>query len=339
MRTKIVVLVAIFGGFLAGCEQNQSANKIATDPLADPAALPPVSVGGLHEDAIAVIDAGLQDDIAPVRSNAVEVVATTKEASFLPQVQSMLTDENVMVRFSAAMALGDMKYKPAQEALEAGLGDRDENVRLASAYALEQLGAMNDRKIFDKGLASLDQTVRANAALIVGKLGDKSYIPKLQDLIQDPRSADRVRFQAIESIARLGDERVYHKLWTMLISTYADDRLMGIRSMGALGTVAARNAIVTVLDDQILEVRLAAAEQLGQMGEKTGEREVLDYLEGKKLSSEEKAARRPKALAALAIGRIGTEDLKKYLPQLLKSDSKQVRLAAANSVLLLEKQQ
>mgnify|MGYP001110137148 CR=1 FL=1 len=53
-------------------------------------------------------------------------------------------------------------------------------------------------------------------------------------------------------------------LWTRLISAYADDRVMGIRAMGALGTPEAKNALTTMLDDPVPEVRLAAAEQVGR---------------------------------------------------------------------------
>ena len=41
---------------------------------------------------------------------------------------------------------------------------------------------------------------------------------------------------------------------------------------------------------------------------------------------------RVKVLTALAIGQIGTESFKKFLPQLLPDDSKFVRIAAAKAV-------
>ena len=142
-------------------------------------------------------------------------------------------------------------------------------------------------------------------------------------------------FVAAEAIARLGDDTIYPKLWAMMLSTYADDRVMGIRAMGALGTMPARNALITLLDDPVVEVRLAAAEQLGAMGDTAGEPEVLDFFVGKSVSDAERT-NRARALAALAIGQIKTPALIQYLPDLLKSDSKGVRLAAAKAVLLIE---
>jgi HEAT repeat protein len=131
----------------------------------------------------------------------------------------------------------------------------------------------------------------------------------------------------------LGDERIFPKLWAMLISTYADDRIMGIRAMGALATVQARNALITMLDDDIVEVRLAAAEQLGMLNSSAGELEVLDvFTKNLTAGLDRNGLERVNVLTALAIGRIGTPKLTNFLPQLLKNQSKFVRIAAAKAV-------
>jgi HEAT repeat protein len=147
-------------------------------------------------------------------------------------------------------------------------------------------------------------------------------------------SSDKVRFQAAEAIAMLKDERILHgKLWAMVYSTFADDRVIGIKAMGALGTPKTKEILITKLDDDVLVVRLAAAEQLGRLGDKTGEPEVLDVFR-KRLT----AGMSPQelehiyVLAALAIGQIRTEPLSRYLPQLLRDPSIFVRIAAAKAV-------
>jgi HEAT repeat protein len=108
---------------------------------------------------------------------------------------------------------------------------------------------------------------------------------------------------------------------------------MGVRAMGALGTEEAKNALITKLDDDVLDVRLVAAEQLGMLGETTGEAEVLKVFT-KNLTSglDKKELERVNTLTALAIGQIGTANLTKFLPQLLKNESKFVRIAAAKAV-------
>jgi len=123
----------------------------------------------------------------------------------------------------------------------------------------------------------------------------------------------------------------------MLISGYADVRVVGVGAIGALGTPMAKDILVTMLDDDILEVRLAAAEQLGKLGDTTGEPEVLDVFTKNLIAKlDKKGAERVNVLTALAIGQIGTKPLKKFLPKLLKDKSKFVRIAAAKAVFQCE---
>jgi HEAT repeat protein len=119
----------------------------------------------------------------------------------------------------------------------------------------------------------------------------------------------------------------------MLISAYADDRVCGIRAMGALGTTQARDSLSTMLKDDLTEVRLVAAEQLGNLGDIAGEKVVIDALTKDTANAQDQEAKaRIQTLAALAIGQIRTPTLKKFLPELLKSEFQFARLAAAKAV-------
>jgi HEAT repeat protein len=108
---------------------------------------------------------------------------------------------------------------------------------------------------------------------------------------------------------------------------------MGIKAMGALGTLQAKDSLITMLDDNVVEVRLAAAEQLGMLKETTGEPVVLEVF-SKNLDAklDPKSRERLNVRTALAIGRIGTPSLTRYLPKLLRDESKIVRIAAAMAV-------
>ncbi len=293
----------------------------------------PDSVGDLKAEAVRIIRDGLADDDPRIRPMAIEVVADTRQIVLMPKVQRLLKDDFVPVRFVAAKAVGDLKYSLAKSEIMQLLKDEDGNVRIAAAYAATRLGSAENFNILLKAIASSDRTVRANAALLLGKSGDKSALKFLYWALRRNDSDDKVRFNAIEAIARLGDERIYPKLWAMLISARPDDRVTGIRAMGALGTVQAKDSLITMLDDDVLEVRLAAAEQLGKLGDSTGEPEVLDVFTKNLARGMGKGdAERVKARAALAIGEIGTASLTKFLPQLLRSESKFVRIAAAKAV-------
>jgi len=281
-----------------------------------------------------IVAAGLADPDPQVRANAVEVVASAREVGLMPIVQKLLADPVVPVRFAALLAIGDLEYALARNDVAPLVKDANPNIRIAAAYALTRLGRPELYQDLCNALAGDDQTVRANAALLLGKSGRKDGLRYLYWALQRDDSSEMVVLQTAEAIAMLGDARIYPKLWTRLISAYADDRVIGVRAMGALGTDEAESAIFTMLDDKVPEVRLAAAEQLGRHGESAGAREVRAVFEQDLAADRDAQARqRIKVLAALAIGEIGTESLAKYLPPLLQDPAQTVRLAAAKAVL------
>ncbi len=311
---------------MLGCEQ----------PKESPWSLspPPSASGDVPSQAEQILLDGLADPNPQIRANAVEVVVTTRQVRFMPRVQKLMRDETVPVKFLAIMAAGDLEYTMGKNDVAQFVNDPNPNIRMAAAYAMMKLGDTQFFRVFRDQVTSEDQTVRANAAMLLGKSGQKDAVRFLYWALQRPDSSDKVVLQALESIAMHHDERIYPKLWSRLISAYADDRLLGIRAMGALGTEQAKNAIITMLDDNVAEVRLAAAEQLGKMGEPIGEAKVAEVFEKNLLSEMDAESQfRIKVLSALAIGEIGSESLNKHLPPLLQDPSKPVRLAAAKAVL------
>ncbi|MEN6334799.1 MAG: HEAT repeat domain-containing protein [Phycisphaerales bacterium] len=295
---------------------------------------PPVSTEDLQGQARQIISEGLADPNPQIRANAIEVVATTRDVRLMPKVQKLLADEVVPVKFAAATAVGDLEYALARNDIIGLLSDANLNVKIAASYAIWRLGNAEYYEVLRKSLDSDDQTVRANAALLLGKSGKQDAVGILYWTLRRSDSDDKVVVQAAEAIAMLKDERIYPKLWTRLISAYADDRVMGIRAMGALGTPQARNALTTMLDDPVPEVRLAAAEQLGRLGDRVGEAEVMAVFEKNLMAGmDAQGQERIKMLAAMAIGEVATPAVLKNLPPLLKDPSKVVRLSAARAVL------
>ncbi|MHC4117590.1 MAG: HEAT repeat domain-containing protein [Planctomycetota bacterium] len=321
------LLVGCLLMFVCGC------NRPAVPTITDYG--PGRKVDSTRREASAIIANGLMDSSPLVRVNAIEVVVTTRQMELMRSVQRMLEDESMPVRFAAAVAIGDLRYSIARTSISRALRDPEANVVLAASYAMGRLGDTEYFEVIRKLLNSDDQTVRANAAFLLGRTEDAEMIAVLKQVQQDKDSSEKVRFQTLESRARLGDEQVLARLWAIVYSGYADDKIIGVRALGALGTRKARDILVTKLDDNILEVRLAAAEQLGKLGDKTGEPEVLDVFE-KDLRDglDEEALQRVNVLTALAIGQICTPDLTKHLPKLMRNQSKSVRLAAAKAVLL-----
>jgi HEAT repeat protein len=171
--------------------------------------------------------------------------------------------------------------------------------------------------------------------MLLGKSGNKNALKHLWYAISRTENSDPVKYQSAEAIAMLGDRKITQRLWALLISKFAEDRIDGARAMGALGGEQAQGALITnSLEDHVVEVRLAGAEQLAAMGDNSGESVVIEVFR-KKLADQmdPKSQERVKVFAALAIGEIGTPKVTKFLPKLLKDPSKFVRLAAAKAVI------
>jgi len=255
---------------IPGC-QDSSPSLSPDDRVSQPTSL--------EQEAFRVIQAALGDMDAQARVNAIEVISTTGRVELMPLVQPFLQDQIVSVRNAAALAVGDLQYTPAQTMLFPLLKDQDSNVIIAASYAMGRLGATQYLGVIRTAIESPDQRVRANSAFLLGKIGDRGALRLLKWAQEDKNSSDMVRLVAMEARARLGDEEVLERLWAIVLSAYADDRVFGLRAIGALGTRRARDIIATKLDDPVLEVRLVAAEQLGMLGEATGEPEVLEIFQ------------------------------------------------------------
>lgn len=324
MKTYGMVVVMLLGVF--GCNSRQANARSSS-------ALSSVAVQTLKPRAMEILRSSLKDENPYLRAPAVEVVVQTGQKEMMSEITQRMDDSTVAVRFAAIVAAGDMQCFGCEQAVRKHLTSEDENIRLAAAYSLYKLNDVSSHAVLRQGLNHADSTVRANAALLLGKLGNKENIPLLYGLLKDQTADDKVRIQAVESIARLKDVRIYRgKLWALMISEYADDRVMGILGMAELGTVDAKNAIATMLTDDVPEIRLIAAEQLGRLGDTSGHDEIAGYLD--KLATLNQSDFGT-VTAVRAIGRIGTPELIAYLPKALNSDSAIVRLTAAQSVLLL----
>jgi len=328
IKSWLLIFCLLASTFItSGCNEALKATSSNTQIIKD-----------LLPQATSIIRQGLDDQSPQIRTSSIEVVADTKLVEFMPKVKKLLKDDYVPVRFAAAQAIGDTEYFLAKPALEHLVKIPEENTKIATAYALYKLGSKKHLEIVRKALTSPDQTVRANAALLLGKSGDRDQLKLLYWSMKDKNSSDKVRFQAAESIAMLGEESIFRKLWAILISVYADDRVLAIKAMGALGTDQAKDVLITKLDDEVMEVRLAAAEQLGALGYNIGEQVVLDVFEKSlepNLDSQD--IDRIHARAAFAIGQIKSPRLVKYLPVLIKDDSKLVRIAACKAVFQVDR--
>lgn len=333
MKKVLIAAVTTVILLTVGCQENRKTqnNSIRSADGFD--------VMSLREQANSILHRSLSSKEGIIRAHAIEVVVETGRKDMMPSVVKLLKDDRVGVVFSAAIAIGDMNYIPGALSVKPLLKNENVDTQIAAAYALTKMGKENLDSMIIEQLKNKDQTIRANAALLLGKLGKKNAQKHLKWVLHDKDSTYVVQIQATEAMAMLGvdKESIYRKLRALLVSKYADDKISGIRGLRILGTKDSKAAIKTMFLDEMPEIKLFAAEQLGRMSDFSGKNEVINYLTKTRYQLYGESKLQSDRLAAMAIGRIGGAELEKHLPILLKSENEDVQLRAAQSVLLLTK--
>jgi len=284
-----------------------------------------------------------------VRSQGMEALVETIGYQAGGVFKQALSDKYPSVRFAAAMAIGDVKYKPALATLVkmAKEAESDKRVFIAVIYALCRLGNTDYASQLGTLLFDTEREVRADAALVMGKLGEPSAIGPLKTLYgqeQDPA----VQLALVEALASLGDNKSADVLEAYAKMSFLDLQLVAIPAIARSGSPRAVAALRRLLPErQPPRVRVAAAGALAKLGivdERTYElccraaedaRGVLQKTFGKNRKIPAVKVYSLQRLAALSLGQTNREPAVDVLYPLLNSPDGSVRVAAAMSILKL----
>ncbi|OXU16081.1 HEAT repeat domain-containing protein [Sedimentisphaera salicampi] len=279
----------------------------------------------------------IQSGSIDLQMDAIEVAAKSGDETLLSNIMPVLNDEKAPepIKFAGLMAIGDAKYSGGLKFAEKYKTDENPNLKMAAAYALIRLGKTSNSnyKIILNHLDSEDQKTKDNAVLLLGKAGERKYISVLRWLYNNENSTERTKLLIVEALSRLRDPEARSKAWALMISKRADDRVMGITSMQKLKTLKAKNAILTMLDDGVLEVRLVAAENAALLGDKSGRDIVLNFFKNKVNTLDKKDRDRALLHAIDAAMAIKGVDSAQYVPDYLDYNSKKIQLKAAQAIL------
>jgi len=251
-------LVVVFAPLYSGCSGMDWTKKTE----------PPIRRDRLYIDARATLLQAVNSDDPHVRAHAMEAIAQTLKTSGAAYLVQGLSDKSVIVRYAAAMGLGDIRYRPAMKKLVKLVENpnTDERVVCAAIYALYQIG--DDQFAYQLGviLASRFELGRASAAQVMGKMGEKSAIGPLKTALgYEPD--DGAKVSIVEALAMLGDKqsRLYIEAYTQ--SYYLDMRLPAIPILAKLKTPKAKLVLTSLLAKRNPpRIRVAAAGGLGYMG-------------------------------------------------------------------------
>lgn len=286
--------------------------------------------------------------INTIRSNALESLAATNATGAGTILMQALRDEDPMIKFAAAMGLGDICYKPALPLLRDMAKDCSINPKVLAGvvYAMHRMGDDSSTGELGRLLYQDDKWIRGTAILVMGKMGEPGAIPHLRT-IQDEDKRDIVQLQSVEALALLGDERSIRQLEAWTKSPGVEDRIVAVEAMGKINHPRSIAMLTAIYNDgrQDPIVRVTAAGSLAELCRPCGYERVLQAatdpctvlktVRGANAQISPVDIRTLQIEAILALGKLGNPCAIAPLHDMLGSPDGAVRVAAARSILLL----
>ncbi|MBN1553135.1 MAG: HEAT repeat domain-containing protein [Phycisphaerae bacterium] len=342
-RERIHGLANLFAAavcFVAGCQDMawNGGSKSAIDPQR------------ARVDARTVLLQSVHSGDPLIRTHAVEAIGRTMGAGEGRSLLQGLSDPAVSVRYAAAMAVGDVSYRPARARLLEIVknSQSDQRVVAAAIYALHRMGDDTYTEQLATLLHSEFDEGRASAAMVMGNMGEPSAIDVLKSVLSDEKTP-AVRLALVEALARLGDTPSAQMLESYAKQYFLDLRLAVIPAIGELRVQGAHRILKNLLvnSKNPPRVRVAAAGALGTLGryEKEGYQLAQSALEnpdallqnfyGPKHAITDVERSSLQQLGALALGKMDNDQALAVLHPFLQEHDPAVRVAAAMATLQL----
>lgn len=304
-----------------------------------------------YTDARDTLRQAAEDASPETRAHAIEAMAKAAPRDSGPLLKQALKDPHPLVRFAAAMGIGDTGYVNAlgdlQRMATLGSGERDRRVYPAVIYAMHKLGDSSHVTHLAQLLRDPEPEVRSNAALVIGRLREPSAIRPLKMLL-DGEHNENVMYSLREALAILGDPTSSALLESYARGYYLDLRLAAIP---VLGMERSQDSILLLReltgDRNPPRIRVSAAGALAELGEVdeacyrlclnalSAPDEVMELggdTDAVILGTEPASLQR---LSAMALGSMGRQQAVPYLHRLLPNENGAVRVAAAMGIIQL----
>ena len=306
-------------------------------------------------DARTTLRQAADDPNPETRAPALEALSSTAGIKAGAVYKQALNSKYPAVRFAAAMAIGDVKYRAAIDALsgmarlkgEDARAEPDKRVFSAVVYALHRLGDSTHTEKLGDLLFDDEKEVRANVAMIMGRLGEPSAAVPLATRLSAENDPS-VELQLVEALAILGESRYIILMEAYTKMQWLEDRLVAISAMERIRAPRAPLVLRKMMHSrQPPRVRVTAAGALAALGEvdDEGYRLCLRAIRdpdgmllahpgsGGAVSNVE--VNSLQRLAAISLGKMKRTEAVNTLHPLLGSQDGGARVAAAMSILRL----
>jgi len=188
----------------------------------------------------------------------------TSTASLIKELRT----GNEEVKISAAIALGKLGNPLASPALKETLSDKSPAVRVAAATALGQIGDVTAipalANVIENESGENSPEVRIVAATALGKIKNVNAIDRLLKVINDEN--DNVRVAVIRAIGEFEGEVSNKVIDAVIEQTRAPEPNVRIAATRTLAKLGEKELLLKILEDKNKKVRQAAAIALGQLG-------------------------------------------------------------------------
>ncbi len=299
----------------------------------------PIARSQVRERALGILLEASASDLPQMRANAIEAIALSPA-----RVESIarlgLLDDNLGVRYTAAMTIGKLQLRSSRDLLKPLLRDEDPVVRAAAIYAIDRCGGKVDPTPIARLLQSDNLRHRAQGVFILGEMGNPSAIPMLKSVAAESMPMASIshvrllRLQVAEALVKLGDQSGVETLRASLFPSRPEDleiSALAVQIIGEIKDLRSLDQLIYLADqegDERLpaEVRLGAAAAAAKLGERGGAF-IADTLWQDQIPA-------IRAQSAYVYGLIGGSASLARLDALMSQDSNDlVRVAAAAGAL------
>jgi len=263
---------------------------------------------------------------ANVRASALIVIGDVGDASLEDNVAAMLSDRDARVRKEAARALSEIGTAKSVDKLKVLLRDYDPDVRFNALKALARVAPKEDTNLFISALGDYDPRVRRFAVIALGKIKAKESVSYIAQLTQDMDPA--VRVEVARTLGKIRTVECLKPLSWMIADPEPFIRILAVDNIAVVESGETDVFLVDAARSTDPRVAARAITMLGLRKSPEALKVATEYIDDEHMDVR---------LAAIgAIGDVGGTKEKKILEPLLEAESGNVRKVAAASIQKIE---
>jgi HEAT repeat protein len=216
------------------------------------------------------------DPAGHVRLAAIDALGQIASPIAIPALAALTGSPDLDIAKAAIHALGQQAHQDAWPALQASLRGDDQQRRAAAAQAIARHGGPGAIEVLewtaaaDTGAPVIAAAIEGLASIAAASPGDPRSVRALVGLAAEAGRRDLV----IAALARVPPARI-DDLADGLEDPRPAVRIAVLQALGRMRRVEASRWILSALDDEAAEVRLAALTELRHLGTRGGERRLV----------------------------------------------------------------